>query len=275
MRILVPTDYSASANNAVKYAVQLAKKTNSELLFFNSVYSLINDDKLDASYTKEYLTLKLRAENKIREEINKVYKSVGINPKPDKINFIVKFDTSPVKDLINLAKEHKVDLIIMGTHGASGVKKILFGSNTSHVISNSTVPVLAIPLRHAYHPIKEIVYATDLANVQKELNTLGVLGKQLKTKITCLYFDYGWAKDKNEIKNLALINTSKIKFHTHKITLETPLLKPISKYMQGKSNSILCMFHKQKSGISNILLGSNTEGLSMDLKNPLLSIQKG
>ena len=61
MRILVPTDYSASANNAVKYAIQTAKKTNSDIVFFNSVYSLINDKKLEASYTKEYLNLKLRA----------------------------------------------------------------------------------------------------------------------------------------------------------------------------------------------------------------------
>ena len=274
MRILVPTDYSASANNAVKYAIQTAKKTNSDIVFFNSVYSLINDKKLEASYTKEYLNLKLRAENKIREEIDVLYKDLGIKPKKDKISFIVKFDTSPVKDVINLAKEHKVDLIIMGTHGASGLRKILFGSNASHVISSATVPVLAIPIRHTYHPVKEIVYATDLENTTKELSHLKVLSTQLKTKITCLYFDYGWAKNKKEIKNLEIIQNSKVKFHSHKITLETPLLKPISKYMQGKTNSILCMFHKQKSGITSILLGSNTEGLSMGLKTPLLSIQK-
>jgi len=273
-RILVPTDFSTSAKNAVAYAIQLAKKTNSELLFFHSVYSLIKDEKMIRSYAKEYAKIKLKAEYKIRKDIENIYKKLHIKMNPDKVSFLVRFDTSPITDILNLVSEKKIDLIIIGTNGATGLKKVLFGSNTSQVISKANVPVLAIPMRHSYHPVKEIIYATDLENVTKELNRLKPIGKQLNAKITSVHFEYGWAKNKKELNNIKAIEKSKTNYHSQKVSLETPLIEPLKKYMKKRTKSILCMFHESKKGITKLLLGSNTEGLSMGLKMPLLSIQK-
>ncbi len=273
-KILVPTDFSATANNAVKYAIHLAKKTNSDILFFHSVYSLVADEKLANSYAKEYAKIKLKAENKIRKEVENIYKKLHLKCKSEKVSFLVKFGAYPIQDIFDIVSEKKIDFIIIGTHGATGLKKVLFGSNTSQVISKANVPVLAIPLHHSFHPIQEIIYSTDLENVKNELKKLKPISKQLKVKITSVHFDYGWAKDKKEIKNIKILEGSMTNFHTQQVSLETPLLTPLKNYMKKRTYAVLCMFHASKKGIPRLLLGSNTERLSMGLKMPLLSIQK-
>ena len=60
----------------------------------------------------------------------------------------------------------------MGTRGASGLKKYILGSNTTSVIEVSPVPVLAVPEQGDFKNFKNVVYATDLKHVQKELKTL-------------------------------------------------------------------------------------------------------
>ncbi len=60
----------------------------------------------------------------------------------------------------------------MGTKGASGLRKYVLGSNTASVIEVSHVPVLAVPELGEFKSFKNVVYATDLRNVQKELKTL-------------------------------------------------------------------------------------------------------
>jgi hypothetical protein len=74
----------------------------------------------------------------------------------------------PIDEIIDAAQKCKSQLIVMGTHGASGLKRILFGSNTSNVISKSNIPVLAIPQRYRFKKINSIVYATDLNNTLYE-----------------------------------------------------------------------------------------------------------
>src|SRR4051812_35620894 len=111
MKILVPTDFSPSANNAVKYAIQFARDTGSELLFFHSVYSLINDEKLKGSYPKEYAKLKAKAEIKIRKEVEKAYTRLSLRPGQKKIRFLVKFDATPIEDILSASSEKKIDLV--------------------------------------------------------------------------------------------------------------------------------------------------------------------
>lgn len=269
-RILVPTDFSANANHAVKYAIQFAKKTNSEILFFHSVYSPVDDDLVAASDPEKQDVHK--AEKKLRNEIIKLYKKQRIPMKQNKIAFVVKLGDSAVRNILDTVKENKIDFIILGTHGATGLKKVLFGSNTSHLISKADIPVLAIPMRFTYQPVKEIIYATDLENVKQELKVLKPISKQLKAKIVSVHFDYGWAKDKKELNNIKIIQASKTNYHVQKITLETPFLKPLHTYIKKRKHAIVCMFHGQKSGLAKLLLSSNTEGLAMGLKVPLLSI---
>ncbi|CAN5532599.1 hypothetical protein BH23BAC1_BH23BAC1_33470 [soil metagenome] len=60
-----------------------------------------------------------------------------------------------------LSEELDIDLVVMGTTGATGLKEVFLGSNTSHAIENLDCPVLAIPEHTKFSPINKIFYATD------------------------------------------------------------------------------------------------------------------
>jgi nucleotide-binding universal stress UspA family protein len=70
------------------------------------------------------------------------------------------------------AKKSRSGLIVMGTHGASGLKKIVLGSNTASMVEISHIPVLAVPEDATYKTFKNVVFATNLDQFDKELKTM-------------------------------------------------------------------------------------------------------
>jgi nucleotide-binding universal stress UspA family protein len=70
------------------------------------------------------------------------------------------------------AKKLHTGLIVMGTHGASGLQKVVLGSNTATMINMSPVPVLAVPEAAAFKGFRNVIYATDMRNVEAELKLL-------------------------------------------------------------------------------------------------------
>ena len=74
--------------------------------------------------------------------------------------------------IIAAAKKHKADIIILGSTGASGLKRILIGSVAAKVLELSTIPVIIIPEKFRNKPLKHIGYASDLSHVASEMEKL-------------------------------------------------------------------------------------------------------
>jgi hypothetical protein len=184
----------------------------------------------------------------------------------------------PIEEIIKTADENKTQLIIMGTHGSSGLKRVLFGSNTSNVISKSNVPVLAIPQRYRFKKIETIVYASDLKNTFNELKHIIPFAKQLDATIEILNLDYSF--DENDKKKLIIekkiktLSYKKIKLIAQKATLEKTMIGQLKSYLVKRKPQILVMFPENRAWYDKILLSSKTEELSNQLKLPLLSIKK-
>ncbi len=66
-----------------------------------------------------------------------------------------------VDEALSLIADYKIDIVVMGTHGASGITELILGSNTASVIEKAPVPVLAIPANAVYTGINNVVYAYD------------------------------------------------------------------------------------------------------------------
>ena len=165
----------------------------------------------------------------------------------------------------------------MGTHGASGLNKFFFGSNTSSMISKSDIPVLAIPEKLRYQKIKTILYASDLQNFAIELPQVIGFAKPLQSAINILYLDYGidyaCANFKKAEQIVQSTNYKKIKLITIKAN-DKPLIKQIKNYLNNKNQEWLVMFTKKRSFWEKIISDSKTVELSMKLTLPLLSIRK-
>ena len=154
-RILFPTDYSETSRNSGKYAAEIAKRTNAELYILN-VYSVtIYDPNMPAELL---MSATEQAEKTSKEELEKVKSEFGGD-----LNIqLVSKQGLVVDEIINFVQENDIDMVVMGTTGASGILEKIFGSNTSSVIEKTPKPVLAIPDEAKYRGISSIVYATDL-----------------------------------------------------------------------------------------------------------------
>jgi nucleotide-binding universal stress UspA family protein len=95
------------------------------------------------------------------------------------IKYKIEQGTSFIDTVSKFAKKNRMKIIVMGTHGASGLKKVVMGSNTASMLEASNIPVLAVPAEATFKALKSVVYATDLINTQKEMKALlAVLGTE-------------------------------------------------------------------------------------------------
>ena len=157
-KIIVPIDFSKHSEYALETAAVLAKKNKAELLVLHMLEmsnTILTRDG-NSIQTETVFFLKL-AEKRFKEFLNKPFLE-GIKVTPIVKHFKVFSEVSEV------AKEHNVDLIIMGSHGVSGFKEIFVGSNTERVVRHSDVPVLVVK----HHPIltdfDSVVFACDFSD---------------------------------------------------------------------------------------------------------------
>ena len=156
-KIIVPIDFSEHSEYALETAAVFARKYNAEILALhmlelsNAVVSSA-ENALEAE-TVFYLKL---AEQKFQEFLDKEFLN-GLNVTPIVKHFKVFSEVSEV------AKEHDVDLIIMGSQGASGLKEVFVGSNTEKVVRYSDVPVLVVKHSPILMEVEHVVFACDFS----------------------------------------------------------------------------------------------------------------
>lgn len=159
-RILLPTDFSDISVNAIKYATQLFTNIPCEFYVLN-VYRipyLANEELMDQNVSQ------LSAMEDEMHESSKEGMEKILNQLPE--NKLHVFETISDYNLFSLAvhqavEEKEIELIIMGTKGATGAREIFMGSNTADVIMRNACHVMAVPENHSFKPPKEILFPTD------------------------------------------------------------------------------------------------------------------
>ncbi len=154
-KIIVPIDFSEHSEYALKTGAGLAKKYKAEVL---ALHMLELSDALltrtDAHEQRKAIFFLELAKKRFDEFLDKDYLQ-GLKVIPIVKHFKV---FSEVNDV---AKEHDADLIIMGSHGASGFKEFLVGSNTERVVRNADIPVLVVKNELENMNLDTVVFATD------------------------------------------------------------------------------------------------------------------
>lgn len=137
-KIIIPVDFSLYSENALRTAASFAKKYNSELIVVHMLELSSAIASVPQSYVNEQAVFYAKlAEKQFNEFLDKDYlKDIKITP-------IIKH-YKIFSELNTTAKEEEADLIVMGSHGVSGLKEIFVGSNTEKVVRTSKVPVLVV-----------------------------------------------------------------------------------------------------------------------------------
>ncbi|MCH9659293.1 MAG: universal stress protein [Bacteroidetes bacterium] len=156
-KILVPVDFSDHSEYALEVAAQLAKRYDAEILTLHmmglSEAVLTKNESQEVMEAMYYMKL---AEKHFDEFLDKDYLK-GIKVESTVQNYKV------FSEIDKVAKEYEVDLIVMGSHGSSGLKDIFVGSNTEKVVRTANVPVLVIKNRIVNFTTDTMVFACDFS----------------------------------------------------------------------------------------------------------------
>lgn len=272
--ILFSTDLSKHANNALKYAIQLSKQTSSQLVVFHSSY--IPEMVQKEEYDKIVSGATLFKQEALEDLVTKLCEEDAIDLPPN-IVYEVKNEESIAGCIIEAAKKHHAELIVVGTHGITALKKVVFGSITAKLLLKSKVPVLAIPQGFTFEKIRKIVYASDMKHLKNELELLTPIATSLGAMIDVLYLDY-WEKGKekeDEFNETVKDNkNTTIHFIKKEVTIDKTLVEHIIDYTNKQSNAMVSMFPADRGFFDKLFFQSNTENMAFHINRPILSIRK-
>lgn len=181
--ILVPVDFSKPSENALKVASKLAIKNNSRILVLHVVElaeSLFGSEQFNVDNQEVMFFLQM-AKKRFEKFLNKPY----LND----VDIDKRVEIGPTSFMINkTVKENHVDLIVMGSVGASGLKEVLIGSNTEKIVRKSDVPVLVVKNEMKDFSIKNIVFASnfELENLEP-FKKAKEFANQFEAEIKLLY----------------------------------------------------------------------------------------
>ena len=193
-RILMPTDFSDNSFKAIQYALLVYKDIKCSFYLLHTytppVYQteyLLGSPGLIGLGDVMHETSMTQLE-KLKSRLENQYES-------DKHTFIVHtaFNTL-LGEISEIVTNEKIDLIVMGTQGATGAEEILFGTNTVHVIKKAKCPVIAVPPNYEYEAPKEILFPTDYEIDYRKDNITHLLtiARQHKSRINVMHVRTGY-----------------------------------------------------------------------------------
>lgn len=208
-KILLPTDFSTNALNAINYAIYLFEKEECTFYILHTVQ--IGSSRYSSSFNKgRNTTLYTITMEEAEQSMNALKETLEGKKKNSLHTFVAIVQTDTLLDSIGKNLVNKdIGYIFMGTKGASGVKSIFLGSNTVNVIKNITFcPLVAVPEAYSCEIPGEILFATDFKHEysKMELEPMITLAKLWNSKIVVVYFGLTDALDKSQQKAKELLN---------------------------------------------------------------------
>lgn len=268
-KILVPTDFSEYAQNALKYAIGLAKDLEGELVLLHVI--LYNDSifrmpgKKAEANTRKYN----QAKGQLDEAMSFVKKTCAGLPVKD----ILDADLAE-RAIVNAIDAESIDYVVMGTHGASGLRDKIFGSFTSNVLLVSSCPVFTVPASADFSSIQTIVCATEMHDSENRALTRSLeLAERFKAEI--IFLNVGADVDQQvqqfvhfQKKVRQLTSYPKLDYATVE-SKDVP--GAIENYVTWKNPDLVITLGKERSFFDQLFGEKVTKKLSLHTQIPLLS----
>ncbi|MCO5230113.1 MAG: universal stress protein [Chitinophagales bacterium] len=261
--ILVPFDHSENAFVALQQAMLIAQKSGLSVEVFHVLNILVSRDypiawsEQDEEAIKESLETKIDAARKLSGVSDDVQATVVLQ-KGERI----------VDEVLLRAAESNVVLIVMGTHGVTGLIDKLMGTNALDVISASKWPVLLIPSHWKPVTINQLVVAIELKDIISVVDQIKDLKEFFKLPVRAVEFQ---VIEDGDIKERDIEG---IPFESVSSNIELSLSQNIRNYTQELNDSILVMFMHPRKLLQKIFGISLTENAAKLITIPLLSIKK-
>ncbi len=275
-RILIPTDFSKNALNATRYALDLYSKLHCEFYFLN-VFQL-------DYYTTRNLTIPEpgsaeyeRAKAGSEEQFSKLLDSIKMsrdNPKHT-YHTISALNLLPeaVKETIS---KKDIDLVVMGTQGATSAQGVIFGSNTVNAMEDiRECPVLAVPEKVRFSAPKEIVFPTDYKSAfkRRELGYLIEIAKMHDAAIRVLFVaknsDLNDSQEDNKQLLDDILASVDHSFHT---LSEKDVSDGLTSFVESRDSDMIAFINRKHFFFSSVFSKPLVKEIGYDATVPILAL---
>lgn len=276
--VLLPTDFSENSWNAIIYALEFLKDKPCVfyLLHVNTISPTILSDPtyrettnvIEEVYTKP---TKVRLLNLLKR-ISKISKN-----RAHKFYSIVDYGLF-IDSIRNQIKDKQIDLIIMGTKGASGLKKIIIGSNAGDVVVKVKCTTLIVPENAKYEKIEEIAFPTDFASFNnfKTLKPLMEVIEDKNAKLSFLHVN----KNKTQLnmeqeKNKDLLKDFFSSYNHDFFFLSNKRLEDaVQCFTESRAVDMIAMVAKNLNYFQQLLFHNKIENISYHTDIPFLVLHE-
>jgi len=271
-QILFPTDFSEAANTAFIYALRFADSFDAELVILH-VYDLpiVETPPLPESTKEIFDIVEMNQFESFREQLPELHQLADRrNLGHVKMRNILLYGDL-IYNINKVCADEAIDLIVMGTKGATGLKETFLGSSTASVITNAKVPVLGIPAEAEYHPIKSIAFTTQYKDKDNDAlaRTLDI-ARKFEASVSCLYIKND--DDPEDIEER--INEWKIFYRSEKIDFFNiagdHIEQTILDFIENQKVGMLVMRTHKRGFFESLFHRSLTKKLAYHTKIPLL-----
>lgn len=277
--ILLPTDFSKNSWNAIEYAINFYKDTpcNFYLLNVGRESNLVVSDSpyIPDQNVLENLILK-PLKQKLKEIIKQILEEF---PKNKKHKFYSLVDYSFFIDSIRKhVKEKEIDLIIMGTKGASGFKEYMIGSNTGDVITKVPCTTLVVPENAKYTTVKEIAFPTDfiLSYNTQRLESISEILQKENASLRILHINKKRVQltiDQENNKDVLEDLFSHFEHSFHNLT-RAKVEDAVQCFVESRNINMITMVAKSLNYFQQILFHSKVEKISYHTNVPFLVLHE-
>lgn len=266
-KILVPTDFSENSKLALKHAIQVANQ-------FNGTIYLLHAYQIETR-TGSFLSIDQIVQGDREGEMSVLIEEMKplLGPKT-KIESFVKKGAS-VETICQTGEKLNVDIIIMGTTGAGGMKKLFLGSTASNVINNTPIPVLAIPQDFQNFKMANVTFALDI----KEIDELTILkpftdlvnGFNSKLNLVTV-IDETHPKGGIDPRVEVYLKNAGVDY-TYFIIKSAEIIEGIQDFVKREKSDLLCVVHRSRGLFESIFEESVAKQIAFESIVPLLVLR--
>jgi len=269
-KILVPTDFSKNADNALLYAIHLANHFEAEVELLHAYDAITTTGSLMniLEYVRENADRDLsRTIKKFSEHLSYGTKLTGRT-----------LQSNAVDAILGAGRSKDVDLVVMGTQGASGIKKVVFGSTTEAVMQKVKAPLLAIPSDFSYRKPKEITLSLDAHEIIEDRATYQPLLSLLEsfyTRLSILHVmtDKNYTDFDHDI--IDLVKEKHIIHINYKLDgYKSKINKLLNEFTEAYRTDMLCMIRREKGFWNRLFSKSITTAEIFNCPVPLLILKE-
>ncbi len=276
-RILVPTDFSKPAQNAVDVAIDVAKKAKAELILLHVVeaasgasFNITGEVNVSGGWEEKLFTMRLidRARKQMEKTFEEV-KAAGVKVKKE-----LRVGTA-FYGMRDIVAEQNVELVVMGTAGRSKLKEMVIGTNTEKVVRHSKCPVLTVHKKPVTTDFKNIVYATSMSEEEEVFSRIVRNTQQLYgSTIHLVRVNTPGNFQRDAIVEKYMQNFAKklrLKDYTINIFNDLTEEEGIIYFADSINADLIAMATRGRTGFAHVLAGSIAEEVVSHSKRPVLT----